>query len=143
RAIRPRRSSSSSAPSVRGRCSRMRGSDSRNRPGVPVLVLAGIALALLVLPVVALLARAPWPELPRLLASEPVLQALGLSVGTALLATAASLALGVPLAILLARSLAWHPVPRRLLRAAVTIPLVLPPVIGGIALLLLLGRRGL
>lgn len=121
----------------------MRASDPRDRPAIPVLVLGALALALLVLPVVALLARAPWAALPALLASEPVLQALGLSLGTALVATVGSLLLGVPLAVLLARSIAWSPLPRRLLRAAVTVPLVLPPVIGGVALLLLLGRRGL
>ncbi|HEU4757094.1 MAG TPA: molybdate ABC transporter permease subunit, partial [Agromyces sp.] len=59
------------------------------------------------------------------------------------LATALCLVLGVPLAALLARAAAWRTLPRRLLRAAVTVPLVLPPVVGGIALLLLLGRRGL
>jgi molybdate transport system permease protein len=69
--------------------------------------------------------------------------ALLLSLGTALTATAAALVLGVPLAAVLAASDGW-PVPaRRLLRAAVTVPLVLPPVVGGIALLLLLGRQGL
>ena len=46
-------------------------------------------------------------------------------------------------AVLLSRSVRWRVLPRRLLRAAITVPLVLPPVVGGIALLLLLGRRGL
>ncbi len=51
--------------------------------------------------------------------------------------------LGIPLALVLARSAQWPAVPRRLLRVLVTVPLVLPPVVGGVALLLLLGRRGL
>lgn len=113
------------------------------RPGAAVVVLAAVGLALLVLPLAGLLLRAPWADLPRLVASEPVLQALGLSLGTALLATVASLVLGIPLAVLLSHSERWPVVPRRLLRAAITVPLVLPPVVGGIALLLLLGRRGL
>ncbi|WP_430647570.1 ABC transporter permease [Agromyces sp. GXS1127] len=109
----------------------------------PVAVLAAIGLAVLVLPLVALVARAPWGELGELLARESVLEALVLSVGTAVVATAACLVLGVPLAALLARAAAWPTPARRLLRAAVTVPLVLPPVVGGIALLLLLGRHGI
>lgn len=109
----------------------------------PVAVVAVAALAFLLLPIVGLAARAPWAELPALLARASVLEALVLSFGTALVSTAVCLVLGVPLAALLARAAAWRALPRRLLRAAVTVPLVLPPVVGGIALLLLLGRRGL
>jgi molybdate transport system permease protein len=104
---------------------------------------AGLALALLVLPLVALVVRAPWAQLPALLAQPTVLQALGLSLGTAAIATVVSAVLGIPLAVVLAQSAQWPAVPRRLLRALVTVPLVLPPVVGGVALLLLLGRRGL
>ena len=95
------------------------------------------------LPLAALVVRAPWGDLPELVTRESVLEALVLSLVTATLATALCLVLGVPLAALLARAAAWRTLPRRLLRAAVTVPLVLPPVVGGIALLLLLGRRGL
>ena len=109
----------------------------------PVTAVAVVALAVLVLPLVALVVRAPWARLPELLSRESVVQALVLSLGTALVATALCLVLGVPLAALLARAVGWATLPRRLLRAAVTVPLVLPPVVGGIALLLLLGRRGL
>lgn len=104
---------------------------------------AGLALALLLLPLVALIARAPWAQLPALLSEPTVAQSLGLSLVTALISTAVSLVLGVPLALVLARSAVWPAVPRRLLRALVTVPLVLPPVVGGVALLLLLGRRGI
>lgn len=104
---------------------------------------AGIALALLALPLVALAVRAPWAQLPELLSRNEVTGALGLSLGTAALSTVISLVLGIPLAVVLARSADWPAVPRRLLRALVTVPLVLPPVVGGVALLLLLGRRGL
>src|SRR4029079_6240274 len=104
---------------------------------------AGVALAVLVLPLVALVVRAPWGDLAELMTRESVLQALVLSFATATLATGVCLVLGVPLAALLARAADWPTLPRRALRAAVTVPLVLPRVVGGIALLLLLGRRGL
>jgi molybdate transport system permease protein len=107
-----------------------------------VIVLAAVALALLVLPLAALLIRAPWGDMAGLLTSPAVAQALVLSVATATLATLICLVLGIPLAIVLARAERWPVIPRRLLRVSVTIPLVLPPVIGGIALLMLLGRRG-
>jgi molybdate transport system permease protein len=104
---------------------------------------AALALALLALPLLALVTRAPWAELPQLLSRTEVAQALGLSLGTATVSTALCLVLGIPLALVLARSAGWPLVPRRLLRAVVTVPLVLPPVVGGVALLLLLGRHGL
>lgn len=115
----------------------------RARLSPPIAIVAAIGLAFLVLPLVALAIRAPWTDLPRLLASEPVLEALVLSLVTGLASTALCLIFGVPLAVLLSHSGAWPAVPRRLLRAAITVPLVLPPVVGGIALLLLLGRRGI
>jgi len=110
----------------------------------PILwVPAGLALGLLLLPLVALVVRAPWAQLPGLLSRSEVAQALILSLTTAAISTAVSLVLGIPLALVLARSADWPAVPRRLLRALITVPLVLPPVVGGVALLLLLGRRGL
>ena len=116
----------------------------RRSPLTPVLwIPAGLALGLLALPLVALAVRAPWGQLPDLLSRAEVVQALALSLGTALVSTLVSLLLGIPLAVVLARSAEWPAVPRRLLRALVTVPLVLPPVVGGVALLLLLGRRGL
>ena len=104
---------------------------------------AGLALGLLGLPLVALVVRAPWAQLPELLAQPTVISALVLSLTTGLISTLISLVLGIPLALVLAASARWPAVPRRLLRALVTVPLVLPPVVGGVALLLLLGRRGL
>lgn len=106
-----------------------------------IWVPAGIAIALLLLPLVALVVRAPWGQLG-VLASGAVTPLL-LSLLTASIATVIALLLGVPLAVVLARASQWPAVPRRLLRALVTVPLVLPPVVGGVALLLLLGRRGL
>ena len=110
------------------------------RPPVPLLVPAVAGLAFLVLPLAGLLARAPWTTLPRRLAAPGILTALRLSLECATLATVLCLALGVPLAWLLAR--VEFP-GRRLVRALVTVPLVLPPVVGGVALLLVFGRHGL
>ena len=115
----------------------------RERLQPVVLALGVVGLALLVLPLLGLILRAPWGDLAGLFVRQEVLQALGLSLLTATLSTGLSLVLGIPLAVLLSRSVRWRVLPRRLLRAAITVPLVLPPVVGGIALLLLLGRRGL
>ncbi len=104
---------------------------------------AAIAVGLLVLPLVALIVRAPWAELTDIVARPEIFQALLLSLGTASLATAICVALGVPLAVVLTQAAEWPTAARRALRTAVTVPLVLPPVVGGVALLLLLGRRGL
>jgi molybdate transport system permease protein len=93
-----------------------------------------------VLPPAGLLIRAPWATLPQRLAEPGVLAALRLSLVTASLATVVCLVLGVPLAWMLARG----GLPgARYVRALVTVPLVLPPVVGGVALLLVFGRRGL
>jgi molybdate transport system permease protein len=112
------------------------------RTGAPAVLLvpALLGVAFLLLPLLALLVRAPWGDLPDQLLREQSVQALRLSFVTAGLATLLCLLLGVPLAWVLARA---HVPGRRLLRALVTVPLVLPPVVGGVALLLLLGRRGL
>ena len=116
---------------------------SPTRPGrripLPLLAPALLGVAFLVLPLLALLVRTPWRGLPGELHGAAAWQALRLSLLTATLATAVSLVLGVPLAWVLAR--AAFP-GRRFLRALVTVPLVMPPVVGGVALLLALGRRG-
>ncbi|MEE1787525.1 ABC transporter permease [Streptomyces sp. SP17BM10] len=111
-----------------------------SRVPVTLLLPALLGLAFLVLPLVGLLVRAPWSALSEELTSTAVWDALRLSLICATLATAVSLVLGVPLAWLLART----ELPgRRVIRALVTLPLVLPPVVGGVALLLVLGRRGI
>ncbi|MBB4916006.1 ABC transporter permease [Streptosporangium saharense] len=120
--------------------SRRRPHRSQGRPPWLLLLPATLGIAFLVLPLAGLLVRAPWPTMAERLAEPQVLQALRLSLVTATLATLACLLLGVPLAWLLAR--VTFP-GRRLLRALITVPLVLPPVVGGVALLLVLGRRGL
>ncbi len=105
-----------------------------------LLIPAIVGIAFLVLPMVGLLIRAPWSELLVRLAEPEVGQALRLSVFTATLATLASMVLGIPIAWVLARSAIRG---RSILRALVTVPLVLPPVVGGVALFLVLGRRGI
>ncbi|MBW4716849.1 molybdate ABC transporter permease subunit [Saccharothrix obliqua] len=112
----------------------------RGRSPVVLVLPAVLGLAFLLVPLVGLLVRTPWSALPGRLVGAEVGEALRLSLVCATLATALCLVLGIPLAWLLARS----DVPGRgLLRALVTVPLVLPPVVGGVALLLVLGRRGL
>lgn len=109
------------------------------RPPLVLLAPALLAVGFLVLPLVALLLRAPWRDLPELLSGPVAGQALRLSLLTASLATVVCVVLGVPLAWLLARA----PVRgRSLLRALVTVPLVLPPVVAGVALTTALGRNG-
>ena len=100
---------------------------------------AALALALVVLPVAGLLTRVEPARLPGLLLSPSALDALRLSVVTGLIATALAAVLGVPLAVVLARSKMRG---LRVVRALVLLPLVLPPVVGGLALLYLLGRTG-
>lgn len=100
---------------------------------------AVLALALVVLPVLGLLTRVDPVQLPELLLSPAALDALWLSVVTGLISTGLALVLGGPLALVLARSRMRG---LRVLRAFVLLPLVLPPVVGGLALLYLLGRTG-
>ncbi|MBT8225567.1 MAG: molybdate ABC transporter permease subunit [Dactylosporangium sp.] len=97
-------------------------------------------MALLLTPLAALVLRAPWASLADHLAAPEVLAALRLSLLTATVASALCLVLGVPLAWLLARTRFPG---QRVVRAVVTVPLVLPPVVGGVALLLVFGRNGL
>lgn len=95
---------------------------------------------LVLLPLVALLAEVPWRDFVGLVTSDSARVALGLSLRTALASTVLCVLLGTPMALVLARS-SFRGLP--LLRAAVLLPLVLPPVVAGIALLATFGRRGL
>lgn len=105
-----------------------------------LLIPAAIATLLLVLPFVALLVRLDWAGVPTAITEPAALQALGLSLSTAAIATAVCVLLGVPLALVIARSPGWL---ASVLRTLATLPLVLPPLVGGIALLSLFGRNGL
>jgi molybdate transport system permease protein len=104
------------------------------------VVLGGVAAAFFLLPLIGLMWRAPWGSLPRLLGGGDTRAALELSLICSLWATALSVLFGLPLAWLLARVDFFG---RGLIRALATLPLVLPPVVGGVALLLALGRLGL
>jgi molybdate transport system permease protein len=105
-----------------------------------IVPLAATAVTYVALPFVALLQRAPWTDLGELVGRPVVTDALRLSVTTALAATAIALVLGIPLAWILARTRFPG---RSVARALVILPMVLPPVVGGAALLFAFGRRGL
>ena len=110
--------------------------------GLPAALvpLAALALAFLLLPVAGLALRAPWRTMPVVLTRPEILDAMRLSLVCASLAAVVCVLLGVPLAWLLARGAFPG---RGLLRALVTVPLVLPPVVGGVALFAALGRQGI
>jgi molybdate transport system permease protein len=111
------------------------------RTGLPALLWlpAAVGFALVTLPVIGLFVRTPWASLPSLLTSDAARDALWLSLRTAAASTALCVLFGGPLAVVLARGRLPG---LRLLRALVLLPLVLPPVVGGLALLYLLGRSG-
>jgi molybdate transport system permease protein len=112
----------------------------RERPPVLFVVLAAIGVAFFVLPLIGLLYRAPWQTAIGDLTTPEALTALQLSLVVSIAATALALLLGVPLAWIYAR------VPfrgRDVARALTTLPMILPPVVGGVALLFAFGRRGL
>lgn len=102
-----------------------------------VMLPAALGMLLVALPLAGLLSKVPWPGLWELLTSQSSLAALQLSILTASVSTVFCIVLGVPMALVLARhGLRW-------LRPLVLLPLVLPPVVGGLALLFTFGRMGL
>lgn len=107
---------------------------------MPLAVAGALGAAVFVVPLAALVVRAPWRSIGDVATSGPIRSALWLSIATSLVATAVSVVLGVPLAWLLARSRLPG---RSLMRAVCTLSMVLPPVVAGVALFLALGRRGL
>ncbi|MFE6774908.1 ABC transporter permease [Streptomyces sp. NPDC057702] len=131
----------------RGRRESWRAGAARGRRGAPrartplVLALpAALAVAFLSLPLAGMVARTSWSELGTHLGSAPVREALWLSLTVSFWSLGLSVVLGVPLAWVLARGV----VPgRTLVRSLVLLPMVLPPTVGGVALLLGFGRRGL
>lgn len=98
-----------------------------------------LATGMLTLPVLGMLGRIPWSALGDLLTSRRALDALRLSLTTSLTSTVLVLIFGIPLALILARS---HGRWVTFVRALITIPMVLPPVVAGLALLATFGRRG-
>lgn len=112
----------------------------RTRPPLTLAIPALLAVAFLLLPLIGILTRTQWSELGAHLSSPGVVQALRLSLVVSLWALGLSLLLGVPLAWLLARVEFKG---KALVRSLVLLPMVLPPTVGGVALLLGFGRRGL
>ncbi|WP_299445878.1 ABC transporter permease [uncultured Phycicoccus sp.] len=114
----------------------------RRHPGrsrAVLLVPAGLGVALVVLPLLGLLLRTDWGSFASNLSAPVVWPAIRLSLVTTLVTVALCFVLGTPLAWLLSRAdgraATW-------LRAVLTVPVVLPPVVGGVALLMAYGRRG-
>nr|WP_152650067.1 ABC transporter permease [Demequina globuliformis] len=102
--------------------------------------LALVGAALLIVPLVATVLRVSWGDLPALLTTSSSLHAMGLSLRTATIATVACTVMGVPLGFALA---SWNSRFQPVIRATMLAPLVLPPVVGGLALLYAFGRQGL
>lgn len=105
-----------------------------------VIAMAAIGAAFVLLPLLAMVLRVNWAEFVPLISSESSVAALLLSLRTSLAATTLCVIFGVPMALVLARTDFWG---QKVLRSLVLLPLVLPPVVGGIALLYTFGRRGL
>ena len=99
-----------------------------------------VAIAVVAAPLIALLWRVPWSDLPQLLSTEVVVDALLLSVLSSMCAAGAALVLGTLIALQLSN---MRGAAASTLRAVVTLPMVLPPVVGGAALLFAFGRNGL
>ncbi len=110
------------------------------RAPVVLLLPAGVAMVMLTLPLVGLLQRAPWSSLIEQLTDADVVDAMRVSIIVSLSAAGLCLMFGLPLAWVLARIELPFPF---LIRALVLLPMVLPPVVAGTALLFALGRRGL
>jgi molybdate transport system permease protein len=110
--------------------------------GLPrwIYVPAVVGAVFVVLPLVAMTAKVDWPDFWSLISSDSSLTALELSFKTSSASTLLCIALGVPMALVLARNdsraIRW-------IRPLILLPLVLPPVVGGIALLYAFGRLGL
>lgn len=105
-----------------------------------IYVPAALGVVFVALPLIAIVVRVDWPDFLSLITSDSSVTALWLSLRTAAASTVLCIVLGVPMAMVLARSsgriVTW-------VRPLVLLPLVLPPVVGGIALLYAFGRMGL
>ena len=111
--------------------------------GIPrwIALPAACAVLFLLVPFIALLIRIDWVQFPHLFTQALGSQALALSLRTCLASTLACIIVGLPLALVCARARdTWW---SRVLRSMVTLPMVLPPVVAGLALLITWGRRGL
>ena len=123
------------------RTGRRRRRGASNRPPVVAIVVGIVGLVVFfALPLLGLLWRAPWADLGSVLRDPASRDALRLSLESSVAATVLSVGFGIPIAWLLARTEFRG---RRVVRAAAVLPLVLPPVVGGVALFYAFGRRGL
>jgi molybdate transport system permease protein len=113
---------------------------SQGRVPAALLALAGLGLLFFLLPLLGLIVRAPWDQAIGAIGAPETGTALGLSLFCSLAATAVALVLGIPLAFVLSKTTGNL---RSVIRALTTLPMVLPPVVGGVALLLAFGRKGL
>lgn len=100
---------------------------------------AGLALLFVLAPLVGLISQVPWGKLPGLITSPEATDALMLSLRTCAIATLLCVVLGIPLALVLSRRASGAPV----IRAFVLLPMTMPPVVAGLALLITFGRRGI
>lgn len=105
-----------------------------------LLLPATVGLLVILLPLVGMLTQVPWSNFGALVTSESAQAALWLSLRTSLVSTVLCLVFGIPMAVVLART---SFIGQGLARALILLPLVLPPVVAGIALLYTFGRRGL
>nr|WP_315970232.1 molybdate ABC transporter permease subunit [Actinomyces ruminicola] len=134
-----RRSASGARAGARSARARARSRAARTRLPAVVVLPAVIGACAMLLPFFGLGTRVAWTQLPVLLASDSARLALSLSLRTCSLATIISVVLGVPLAIVLAQE--WPGV--RVARVLAVLPMTMPPVVAGTALLAALGKRGL
>ncbi|AWH92777.1 ABC transporter permease [Dietzia lutea] len=111
------------------------------RPPLPrwLLVAAAVAVLLAALPLAGMAVRVPWTRVPELLTSEAARDAAWLSLRTCAISTGLCILLGTPLAVLLSRSRGPLAAVARTITA---LPMVLPPVVAGLALLITFGRTG-
>jgi molybdate transport system permease protein len=109
------------------------------RTAKSLIAIAVLAVAVVAIPIIGLFVRVPWTRMGELWSNDTASQALLITLQTSLIATAFCIVLGVPLAWAMSN---MPPRIRTFARAIVTVPVVLPPVVGGIALLSALGRKG-
>lgn len=104
-----------------------------------ITAVATLGIAFLVLPIVAVLFRMPWSDLGNIVTDDANRTALVLSLRTSLFATLLSVVVGIPIAYVLAFNTF---IGSRIIRAICVLPMVLPPVVGGVALIYVLGKNG-
>lgn len=118
----------------------MRHTETRTSLPAWAFVPAAVGATFVLLPLAAMVSRVNWGGFWTLITSESSQAAFALSMRTSTASTVCCVVLGVPMALVLARTRFPG---QGLMRSLVLLPLVLPPVVAGIALLYTFGRRGL